>query len=90
MRAVRAAGLRFVIVELPTPSWSRDAHFAYYREHKQAAVRALAKQAGVDYLDLHDVVPDRLMGDDTHVLPTGADVFVKAFVDAATKLEPPL
>ncbi len=87
---VVGAGVRLIIVELPTPSWSRKAHFGYYREHKRAAVRALANKAGVDYLDLHDAVPDRLMGDDTHVLHAGADLFVSVFVKAVAKLEPPL
>lgn len=78
VRTVRESGARLIVTELPVPEWNRLEHFNFYRKRKQASVRKLVRQAGGSYLDLHDSVPDDLMGDATHPLRKGARTYATA------------
>jgi hypothetical protein len=86
VRTVRESGARLIITELPVPEWNRLDHFNFYRKRKQAFVRKLVQGAGGSYLDLHDSVPDDLMGDATHPLREGARTYASAFASKVRAL----
>ncbi len=81
---------RLVIVEFPVPTWNRLEHFKFYRAQKRSFVESMAQQSHVDYMDLHELVPDELMGDATHPMRAGAHLFERKFAELAKALAKPL
>jgi hypothetical protein len=83
---ITRAGARLLIVDLPVSTWNRLAHFKFYMDQKQSFIRGLASNPGVQYLDLHDSVPDELMSDATHPCRQGSRLYAAAFASGVKQL----
>jgi len=90
VRVVRSSGARLVITEMTVPVWMRLGHFEFYRNRKRPFVRNLTRDPGVFYVDLHDTVPDDLMGDSTHPTRGGARKYAEVFARELKTLRDPI